>query len=235
MKEILCDFELGALSEAALAHLKLSCNFDPGREMHRRMLDEAMSMRGNWSRGAAVRTAAVFADRFSLRGNVLEISGVRLECAVFARLGAECLAGVFVYALSLRRSASAAGDMFAAGSVSAAFYDDLWGNAYVEAGMDALKDRLSRECGEGLRLSDSFGPGYYGMETSEMKKLALLLDFSRIGAKVEESSMISPLKSCAGIFLISNGEAPMPEPSCRQCAGDRRGCDFCSRNRMGQD
>ncbi|MDR1572346.1 MAG: hypothetical protein LBS32_07460 [Clostridiales Family XIII bacterium] len=223
MKEALYDFELGPLYGRALENLKRSCGFDPGKEMHRRMLDEAVAMRGAWSRGARLMAATAVSEGCAPRGGALEISGVRLECAAFAQLDASRVGGAAVYAVSLSLGGAAAAE-----SVSEAFYEDLWGNAYVCAGVEALRERLAGECGAGL--SDSFGPGYYGMDISQMKKLALLLDFGRIGARVEESSMISPLKSCAGLFFLLRGEIGMPEPSCISCAGDRGGCAFCSRN-----
>jgi hypothetical protein len=111
-------------------------------------------------------------------------------------------------------------------NVAGLFYTDLWENAYVEAALGALRSVLAARA-DGV-LSDAFGPGYYGMDVAEMRRLARVLDFGKIGAAVLENGMIRPPKSCAGIFFVVRDATRMPAVACRDCIGDKAGCAFCS-------
>jgi hypothetical protein len=133
------------------------------------------------------------------------------------------LTKVIVYAVALHSVAAPAQD------VARLFYADLWENAYVEAALCALRPVLAARV-DGV-LSDSFGPGYYGMEVEEMKNLARVLDFGKIGAEVLETGTIKPSKSCAGIFFAVRDATRMPADACRDCIGDKAGCAFCGLSR----
>jgi hypothetical protein len=214
-------FALPELYESALSQLKAVCRFDPAKEMHARMLDDALAAHRDLADGAALEAVAAFFSPAAPRGCRMEIAGVALTCAAFEQLDVRNLTKVVVYAVSLRSVAASPRDL------SLVFYRDIWENAYIEAALRALKSKLAARTG-GV-LSDSFGPGYYGMELEEMKRLARVLDFGRIGAEVLDNGMIRPPKSCAGIFFAVRDEALMPADSCRDCVGDKRGCAFCGR------
>jgi hypothetical protein len=69
------------------------------------------------------------------------------------------------------------------------------------------------------------------MRMEEMKKIARVLDFGRIGAAVLDDGTIRPPKSCAGIFFAVRETARMPADACRSCAGDRAACSLCVHRR----
>jgi hypothetical protein len=219
MDEMHIRFSLPELYAAALSRLKAACRFDPQKEMHARMLDEALAAHREWSEAAELSAVATCFAPVAPQGASLRIAGVAFACAAFAQMEARNLISVVVYALTLR-----AAETPAAG-VSRLFYQDLWANAYIEAALAALRARFAARARGAL--SDSFGPGYYGMALEEMKKLARVLDFGRIGAAVLEDGTIRPPKSCAGLFFVVRDAGRMPADSCRSCAGDRAGCAFC--------
>ncbi|MDR2088360.1 MAG: hypothetical protein LBP73_03280 [Clostridiales Family XIII bacterium] len=213
-------FALPELCGAALSRLKAACRFDPSKEMHARMRDDALDAHREWAERAELRAVAVRFASSAPRGRALELAGVRFACAAFGLIDARNVIETVVYALTL-----AAGEAPSRG-VSRLFYEDLWANAYLEAALCALKSDLAARAG-GVP-SDSFGPGYYGMALEEMPKLARVSDFGRIGGTVLENGMLQPPKSCAGIFFVVRDAARMPERSCRGCAGDPAGCAFCA-------
>ncbi len=117
---------------------------------------------------------------------------------------------------------------------------DIWGTACIDAGRDLLRSRLLRDISrrfpkerESLRLSDSFGPGYYGMELSGARRLLDLLNGEQLGVSCLESGMMDPLKSSTGIYLVAEESARLPENSCALCAGNAASCRLC-RQREGK-
>ncbi|MDR1247478.1 MAG: hypothetical protein LBK57_10755 [Clostridiales Family XIII bacterium] len=223
MDEFCICFSLAELYGSALSRLKTACRFDPAKEMHARMLDDALAAHADFARGAELAAAARFFEPSAPQGTSLTVSGVAFSCAAFAQLDERNLTGIIAYAVTLRRDAAPRRD------TGRLFYEDVWGNAYIEAALDALRTELAARA-DGV-LSDSFGPGYYGMAPAEMKKLARVLDFGKIGAEVLENGIIRPQKSCAGILFTVRNAALMPAALCRDCAGDRAVCALCGRSR----
>jgi hypothetical protein len=217
-------FSLGGLYEAALSRLKVSCRFNPAAEMHLRMLDDAIAAHTDFARGAELAAAAAFFVTAAPRGRLLEIGCAEFSCAAFELLRADNMTKIIAYAVSLRTEATQGRD------IGRQFYENMWENAYIGAASDALRETLAVRV-DGL-LSDSFGPGYYGMALEEMKKLARVLDFGKIGAEILENGLINPPKSCAGIIFAVRDLSLMPAASCRDCLGDRAGCAVCDRSRQ---
>jgi hypothetical protein len=224
MDEVLVRFSLPDLYESALSRLKAACRFDPEKEMHVRMLDDARAVHRDWAVNAEIEAIAACFAPVAPRGRTLDIAGIVFECPAFERLEACDLTKVVLCATTLRAGAGPAQD------VSRLFYADLWENAYVEAALGALRSKLAARA-DGV-LSDFFGPGYYGMDLGEMKKLARVLDFGKIGAEVLDDGMIRPPKSCAGMFFVVRDAARMPADACRACVGDKAGCAFCGVSRQ---
>ena len=103
-------------------------------------------------------------------------------------------------------------------------FADLWGSSFTEAGRRLLLSRLE---GEGA-LSEEFGPGFYGMESIQMKEVGKILDTGRIGVEVRESGILVPIKSCGGIsFRVGEGYLRLSS-ECADCRGNRSGCSQCS-------
>ncbi len=88
------------------------------------------------------------------------------------------------------------------------------------------------ELAERLCLSDSFGPGYYGMKTQDTIKLLALLEGDAIGVTCRESGVMVPLKSCTGIYLVTDSTAPLPDLECETCLGNTGNCRLCNVRRQ---
>lgn len=111
-------------------------------------------------------------------------------------------------------------------------YEDLWGTALVDAGREALGEHLGRSLAGapgGLRLSPSFGPGYFGMPLEAIGSIAGLLPTEAIEVRINRGGMLIPQKSCAGIFLAGAAEAAELPVACASCGlGDSTaGCRYC--------
>ena len=186
-------------------------------EKYERMRREAFSVREAIGPGTGPRGVYSVYPGFSLKGRTLETGGVLLSCSAFEQIPEDAVEGVIVYAVT-------AGDYdMPEGTVMEQLYADIWGTAYTDAARNLLTDELRAE----YMLSDSFGPGFYGMDLEEMKKLPGLVDFAAAGISVNESGTLYPEKSCAGILFAVNKKYRPVDGACMFCAGNESSCALC--------
>ena len=74
--------------------------------------------------------------------------------------------------------------------------------------------------------SPSFGPGYYGMGMDAVPELLKLMDALQVGVSWNEERM-SPKMSLVGTYLIADEDVFEVDSDCRDCIGQRGGCEFC--------
>ena len=74
--------------------------------------------------------------------------------------------------------------------------------------------------------SPSFGPGYYGMGMDAVPELIGLMDASQVGVSWNGERM-SPKMSLVGTYLIAGEDVYAVDSDCRDCIGQRGGCEFC--------
>lgn len=159
-----------------------------------------------------------FYDELELDGQILTVGRHQFRCTAFEQLDPEAIEGVYFYAV-------AAGDYYLEDKpIMQQLYADIWGTAFTDAIRGMLMEQLRHE----HTVSDSFGPGFYGMDVSEMKKMPDMVDFDRLGMEVKESCVILPLKSCAGILFKVNEKYRQLDSACELCYGSRKTCTLCS-------
>lgn len=108
---------------------------------------------------------------------------------------------------------------------------------YVEclmiAATDVLRDWLRKyiERKHSVRhkkyVSDSFGPGFYGMDVDAVPKLVKLTDGEKVGVSADENGNMHPVKSCIGIFIVTKKECVERIKDCAFCIGNKGGCAVC--------
>lgn len=76
-------------------------------------------------------------------------------------------------------------------------------------------------------VTDSFGPGFYGMDISAVPKLVKIIKGEKAGVTVDESGNMHPVKSCIGIYLVTKKEYGRRIKDCAFCVGNKGGCAFC--------
>lgn len=164
-----------------------------------------------------IRAAYSYREDVSFSGSVATIAGETFTCNAFSQINPQTVEGVYLYAVC-------AGDFsFPEWDIMDQVYADIWGTAFTDAARFLLIRRLKEE----HRLSDSFGPGYYGMDVIHMRKLMPLLDYADLRIKVLDAGTMVPVKSCAGMyFAVTEDYQPMPS-ACFRCHGARSGCNLC--------
>lgn len=161
-------------------------------------------------------------------GNALSVNGIQLICDTFEDLDLSKIREVYLYILT-------------AGAVELLdepimdqLYSEFWGTSYVDAGRDYLRQKLLEEYRQrhenhqDVSISDSFGPGYFGMEMQEMEKFFQVLPAEKVSVSLKSSNLLLPLKSCAGLYVIGEGNMQMPCIDCGACLGTLTGCQFCN-------
>lgn len=156
-----------------------------------------------------------------LDGSKAVIGDDTFDCIAFQQIDPDTVKGAFVYAVS-------AGDFaFPDEDILNQVYADLWGTALT----DALRLECKKELEKKVRLSDSFGPGFYGMNVGQMEKIARILDFDKMGLVIRENAVIVPLKSCAGIYFEVKDTYQYLRSACVECQGAYLSCVMCQQKK----
>ena len=168
-----------------------------------------------------IKASYAYYDDIELEGKKLKIGGLELDCVAFEQIDPKSVEGAYIYAVS-------AGDFYLEKKpVLEQLYADIWGTAFTDAIRELM---ISSLCGNG-KLSDSFGPGFYGMSMDEMQKMPKLVDFEALGIEVRKSNVIIPLKSCSGIFFKVNEKYKPLDSECQLCFGASKTCRLCGINK----
>lgn len=190
-----------------------------GREGRKfeRMRREADKMRRIIEDRIRLRCVYAFFDDVTLTENRAQIGGQSFVCPAFSQLEPSGIRGVYVYAVS-------AGDYgYPEEPIMDQLYADLWGSAFTDAVRFLMKASFEKE----HLLSDSFGPGFYGMDVNEMEKISRLLDFESIGLELRNSRIMVPLKACAGLLFAVDENYQMLRQECLDCRGTHSSCRLC--------
>ncbi|MDD4200351.1 MAG: hypothetical protein PHS19_03070 [Eubacteriales bacterium] len=187
-------------------------------EKYERMRRDALRVRERISSRVNVKGVYSYYDEFTLKGQVLKVDGTEFRCTAFEQLDPKTLKGVFFYAVT-------AGEYHMdLEPIMDQLYADIWGTAFT----DAMREEVMSFLGGMGKISDSFGPGFYGMDVSEMKKMTDFVDFESMGMKIRESGIITPLKSCSGILFSVTEEYKALNSACELCFGSRKTCSLCA-------
>lgn len=186
----------------------------------RRMQEAAMRMRDQIEDNVQIRAAYVYYEDVRLEGDTALIGGQSFRCNAFQQVDPGVVKGAYIYALS-------AGDYgFPEENIMDQLYADIWGTAFTDAARLLLQERL----GQAARLSDSFGPGFYGMDVSAMEQVAALIDFKALDIELRSSRVLLPLKSCAGLYFSVSDDYREINRSCQDCLGTYTSCQLCQIN-----
>lgn len=187
-----------------------------GRKFER-MRREAFRIRAEIDEKIRPRAVCAYVEKPLLLGQEAVIEGHSFLCGAFEQLKKETIKGVYVYGCT-------AGEFsLPEAPLMDQVYADLWGTAFA----DALRLFLKKELETESKLSDSFGPGFYGMDVSAVKQIAELLDFDNLEMELRGGKIILPLKSCAGLYFAVTEEYQPLRRECESCLGTYSSCALC--------
>lgn len=224
-------FDEAEARERAEARFIKSCGFDLTREKHQRMLKMGRKVREDGIAGIDIRAIAAFCGADVFKDNKIEIGGQSLTFPYLTRISPESVSGIYFYILTVGECLFSSEE-----NIMDFLYADIWGTSYVDASMELVREKITDDIKENLApaeelcLSEEFGPGYFGMEVSDSKKIMKALGGEEIGVKVKDSGLMIPQKSCAGFFFVCKAPGLKTEKSCIKCRGNSKGCEFCKKS-----
>ena len=202
-------------------------------EKYKRMLEHGMKIREKVVGHLDMKAVVSSFDGGVISGNSAKVGTVEFICNGFEQLKREHIRRIYVYLFT-----SGNLELNDADPVIDQLYADIWGTAYTDAGLEVLKhyilDDFQRNCSEGdsgdsrgeASILDPFGPGFYGMDVDQIGKFFEVLDGEQIGIRARTNSLMLPLKSCAGFFVIVDDGFKLPLADCKSCHADQ-GCEYC--------
>ncbi|MDR0519970.1 MAG: hypothetical protein LBG82_08000 [Clostridiales Family XIII bacterium] len=207
-----------------------AAGFDLEREKHRRMYEEAKDIRVDGLEKICVegRYAVYGADAYD--GEAICAGGERIPAAAFSRIPAEAVNHVALYVITARECG-----IQDDADIMAQLYAHMWGTAYVDAGRIMLETQLKEKLYSAARsvgvdspaLSPAFSPGFYGMDNKDNSAIITLLGAGDIGVSCLDTGVMLPVKTCSGVFLVTDGSTEFPGDECLVCIGNKTSCAEC--------
>jgi Vitamin B12 dependent methionine synthase, activation domain. len=212
----------------AMEYFMKICGFNREGEKYRRMLKQGMDIKERISHWVDIKAVVSSFPGDSIQGNKAVLNGVTFECNAFQRLDPGHVAGIYIYVMT-----AGIYEMDDEEPILDQLYADIWGTAYVDAGIEALKNFVEKdleqhnEGNEPVTVLDYFGPGFYGMDVDQVIKFFEVLDGGKIGVKARSNSLMLPLKSCAGFLIAVDDKTDLPPSDCKNCRAEYKNCAFC--------
>lgn len=115
------------------------------------------------------------------------------------------------------------------GDIMEEFVADAIGSEIAEATARKMSEQLAAEVGpKGLRIGNSYSPGYCGWHVNQQQVLFSLLPAEPCGVTLSESSLMTPIKSVSGLIAVGP-DVEMTPYGCALC-----GRADCYKNRLKQ-
>lgn len=230
MKNTIITIEEEKVAQLAREYFIRSSGLDREGEKFDKMRIQADKVHREIVERVDIKAIVSYFDQFTLKDSTLTIDGRDFECNPFFLIKPEEIKGAYVYVLT-------GGDYYLEDrEIMDQLFADIWGTSYVDAGRCALDQCVLEEYfsshpeekREDVLISDSFGPGYYGMETGNTRRIFEILDAAEIGVDCRQSGVMVPLKSCTGIYLVVKAGTELPSIECEDCLGHNISCNMCN-------
>ena len=211
----------------AMEYFRNICGLDREGDKYRRMREQSMDVLERIRPQIDIKAVMSEYPGNVIKNNLAEMEGIAFSCNAFQRMDPEHIEGVYAYVLT-----AGVFELEEEGPFLNQLYADIWGTAYVDAGLAVLKQFVQEDqCKRGetseVTVLEPFGPGYFGMDIGQVSKFFELLDGGKIGVSVRGNSLMLPLKSCVGFYLAVDGNVTLPTSDCRSCLSEYKNCNFC--------
>lgn len=210
--------------------IKISCLNGAG-DKDRRLLKQGLDTKGKMRDSTTLQAIISSFHDAVIKNNTVLLEGISFECNVFRRLNPSHVRAVYAFIITagnLQQHEDA--------PVLDQFYADIWGTSYVDAGLTVLKQHVEKDflespacnANDGFTVLDYFGPGFYGMDINQTGRFFELLDGAKIGVKVTDDSIMRPIKSGTGFFVVVDDRTVLPYSDCRNCKAEYKNCYYCN-------
>lgn len=215
---------------AARQYFIQNCGIQFNNDKHHRMYKEGLEVRECGFHGIHINAIISKFGPEVFHDHGIHIGDRDISCEAFSQIPDDNVTSVYLYMITGGECVCSKED-----TIMRQLFADIWGTSYVDSGRDMLEGVIKRDAEQDVLsssqqtgyLSPSYGPGFYGMEMPENKKIAEILESDRIGVEVRDSGIMVPLKSCSGIYLVVKDPAGLPLKACQTCRGNAKGCEQC--------
>lgn len=231
MKNIIVKIDKNKVESKVQEFFLRSSGLSHEGEKFVKMRERARKIKEDIEESVDIRAIVSYFDEFRIIEDVLTVQGKTFKCNPFSLINPKAVKGVYLYAIT-------AGDYSMEDKeIMDQLLADIWGTSYVDAGRKILSDYILEDFSvkrkaagteDEIVVTNSFGPGFYGMETEDTRKIFEVIDGGEIGVECRESGIMVPLKSCTGIYLIVEAGTELPGIECESCLGSTISCNMCN-------
>ena len=165
-------------------------------------------------------------DRSCVRDGYFQFGEQKLDCTVLQRIPQSNVVGGYFVAFH-----AGTGVYQKQTSLLSQYYIENWQNAFLDAGRDWVRGYIERK--ESVRrphyVTDSFGPGFYGMTMESLSDVVALSNARAVGVSISQEGHMLPAKSVVAIYLVLQKPLDFSIEDCNSCIGDKAGCQNCGR------
>jgi len=239
-----------------------AAGFDLAKEKHERMYVEAMDVRAKGLDGIRIEGFTAAYDRDAFDGSSIFVDDQHIRATAFEQIPAESVREVILYVVTAGECLVGDTDdimvKLYAHMWGTAYVDAgrvILENRIREQALAEPADGGSAGAGDGGQediggagdpkntggggsekgdpvLSPAFSPGFYGMDNKNNITIVDLLGAGEIGVRCVDTGVMLPIKTCTGIFFVTDDGVRFPGDECLVCIGNKKSCAECMiRNR----
>jgi hypothetical protein len=226
MKNQLIQLDKELAKETAHKAFEDMCGYNKGKPASKKIVEKSLKSLNDIYSQIDIQAVVSEYEGTCVKGADLMLEGQTFVCDALKQIPAGDVDRVYIYLLTSGEPDSGES------SILSKVYYDMWQNAYMDAGQEMLGQHLQQfACNQGRYVSDTFGPGFFGMEASQLKQFFAILDGDKIGVKLLESGFMFPQKSFAGFFLVTRSKQNLLANSCEHCLSPGKTCMYCKKGR----
>lgn len=164
-------------------------------------------------------------DRSCVQDGYFQFGDQKIDCTVLHRIAKSNVLGGYFAAFHAPINEKMEQ------SLLSQYYIENWQNALLDACRDWTRDYIQRR--ESVRspryVTDSFGPGFYGMSIDYLADFVALSNAGAAGITLSKEGHMLPAKSIVAIYLVLQKPLDFVIEDCSSCIGGETGCGNCGR------
>lgn len=225
MKNQIIDLPIEQLCYLSEPYFMKMCGFHKDLEKNKTHMKESIALRDPWKDQWSPHLILSSYSSDCIQEGSFCFGESRIDCQVLHRIPKEEILRVFVYGMCLEEMEQKKEMDFLE-----SFYLDTWMTALIDAGRDwtgnYIRSILKQSDSRDVFVTDSFGPGFYGIGIEAVSDWMKIIDGEKIGLKLYHG-VLNPPKSNVGIYLALSKETALPNKDCSSCLSGRQTCEFC--------
>lgn len=227
MKEVLLYLDKEEKRDQARQNFSVMCGYNKRKMSEKKMEASYRSLEDIYNDIQGKILISSY-DGSCVDGGNITLDGVSFYCKALERIPKEELVRIYIYLVTV-------GDLTVQEkNLVKQIYYDMWQTAYVDVARDYVKEYVEGlKENEGLAVSESFGPGFYGISGNEVSKFFQVLDGSKLGIHLNQLGFMVPQKSYAGFTVVTTRKKNLPTKDCANCY--EQGGITCMYCRTGRD